>query len=40
MSTQIDIKTPDTKVEKTGNEIAAHKAPLREPLALAPYSTL
>ena len=38
MSTQKDIKTPDTKGEKTGNEIAARKAPLREPQALAPYS--
>jgi hypothetical protein len=38
MSTQKDTKTPDTKGEKTGNGIAAHKAPLREPQALAPYS--
>lgn len=35
---QKDTKTPSAKGEKSGNEIAARKAPLREPLALAPYS--
>ena len=35
---QKDTKTPDTKGEKSGNETATRKAPLREPPALAPYS--
>ncbi len=38
MSTQKDTKAPNAKGKKSGNEIAARKAPLREPLALAPYS--